>query len=74
MHAQNFLLDQCSKWQKIEQICKIFPYVCITIFSHALIIETINLRDLSSFVISSQNCYSISPSDFYRDKKSHTFD
>ena len=74
MHAQNFLLDQSCKWQKIEQICKIFPYVSITIFSHALIVETINLRDLSSFVISSQDCYSISPSDFDCDKESHAFD
>ena len=57
----------------VEQTCKSLPYDGITIFSQALIVETINLGDLFTFMISSQNGVSIWKSDFESDEQCDSF-
>ena len=74
MDAEDLALNDGSDSEIIEDLGAVFPWVSVSVLSNGLIVESVHCCDLSSFVISSQNCYSISPSDFYRDKKSHTFD
>lgn len=74
MHAQYFILNESCEWQIIEQICEVLPDIGIAVLPHALIVEPIYLRDLSSFVISSEDCYSVSPSDFDGDQEGDAFD
>ena len=59
MEAENFVFNNCGKRQKIEETGEVLPYVGITIFSEALIIESVDLRNLLTLVISSENSDSI---------------
>jgi hypothetical protein len=44
-------IDQSRQWQIIKQVCKEFPDVGISIFPQTLVVETINLGNLSRLVI-----------------------
>jgi hypothetical protein len=64
VQTEDLILNNCSKWQVIKQIGQEFPNVCIAVLSHALIIEAVNLGDLSAFVVTSQNRKSVWVSHF----------
>ena len=53
MHTENSVIYYGSQGQKIKDFCAVPPYVYRSIFSEALIVEPVDLRDLSAFVISS---------------------
>ena len=75
MEAENLTFNNCSEREIVEKFSKLFPDICISIFSKAFIIETISiiisklklmlhLSNLSTFMISSENSKSVSKSDF----------
>ena len=64
MKAENLVLNDSSERQQVEQICIIFPNIRISVLSQALIIESIDLCNLSGFVVAPQNGDSILKSYF----------
>lgn len=42
------------KRKVVKEVCEIFPDICVAIFPQALVIEAINLCDLSALVVSPQ--------------------
>ena len=68
MKAKNLSIHKCSQWQVIKQISKIFPDIGISIFAETFIIKSVNLGDLATLVISSQNSNSFLIADFKRNK------
>lgn len=46
---------QGSQGEIVKEICEVFPYVGVAILPEALIIETVNLRDLPALVVASEN-------------------
>jgi hypothetical protein len=59
MQTEKLIFYQSCEWKVVEEFSKAFPNVGVTIFTTALIVETINLCDLSGFVITSKNSDSI---------------
>ena len=74
MEAENLTFNNCSEREIVEKFSKLFPDICISVFSKTFIIETISiisklklilhLSNLSAFMISSENSKSVSESDF----------
>ena len=48
------------KWKVVEQISEVLPHVGVAIFAQAFVIEAVHLSDLTRFVISSKDCYTVS--------------
>ena len=51
--------NNCGKREIIEEFCEVFPNVWISVLSAAFIVESVNLSDLSAFMVSSENGDSI---------------
>ena len=63
MEAEDSVFDYGSEWKVVEKSSEKLPYVCISVFSQTLIVESINLGDLLTFVVSSENGDSARESD-----------
>lgn len=59
MKTEYLILNNRSERKQIEQICVIFPDICISVFPQTLIIKTVDLCDLSWLMISSEDSNSI---------------
>ena len=53
MHAQDFVINQSTNWQAIENILKLFPN-SDAVASLALIVETIDSVYLSTLMVPSE--------------------
>ena len=54
MKAKNLSIHKCCQGQVIKQIGKIFPDIGIAIFAKTFVIKSINLCDLTRFVVSTE--------------------
>ena len=54
MDTEDLAFDHSSNSEVVEDLCAILPWICISIFSNSLIIETIHGSDLSSLMVSSK--------------------
>ena len=63
MHTKNSIIHNSRETEIVEDLGAVLPYVQRAIFPQTLIIKTINLRDLSAFMVSSDQCDSIRVSD-----------
>jgi hypothetical protein len=70
VQAKDAVRDHRRHRKVVKGIGEMLPYVCVSIFSEALIVESVDLRDLSTLVVSSKDCDSISVSDFQGDEQS----
>lgn len=64
VQAKNLVFNQGREREIVEQIGKVFPYVCISILAQTLVIETIHLKklktqeclgDLTGFMVAAEN-------------------
>ena len=69
MEAEDLVAYHSGKWKIVKKLCKTAPNIRITIFTQTLVIKSVNLGDLSTFVVSAQNRYSIRISYFQGDEQ-----
>tara|TARA_B110000503_G_C6887751_1_gene305421 strand:+ start:148 stop:426 length:279 start_codon:yes stop_codon:yes gene_type:complete len=55
MKAENVSFNDSGQWQVIEKTCEVLPNIGITVLSEALIIESIDLGDLLTLMVSSED-------------------
>jgi len=65
--------NNSSQRKIIEKLSEILPDIGIAVFSVALIVETIDLSDLSAFMVSSEKSDSVLISNFQSQEKSDGF-
>lgn len=70
MKAENFLFNDSGKRKVIKEVCEVFPNISVTVLPQALIIKTVDLCDLSRFVISTEYRDSILVADLEAHEKS----
>lgn len=46
MKTENLSFYDCSQRKVIEELCELFPNICISVFPQAFIIKTISIRIL----------------------------
>lgn len=74
MQAEDLVLDQGGKWEEIEEVGEVLPDVRVAIFAQALVIEAIDLGDLSRFVVATENGDALRVSDLESYEESDSFD
>jgi len=74
METEDLVLDEGGQGKIVEQVSEHFPYVWAAVFSEAFIVETINLGNLSTFVISTKNRHSVFVSTFESNEERNSFD
>lgn len=62
--AEDLLIDEGGKGEIVEEICEVLPYVGIAVLSETFVVETVDLRDLTGFVVATEDCDSLRVSDF----------
>ena len=73
MKAENGVIDDSSQRKIIKQLSEVNPDIGVSILPQALVIEPVDLGDLSYFVITSQNSYSVLKSDFQSNQQRYCF-
>ena len=74
METEDLVVNECSQGQVVEEVGETLPDICIAIFAQTFVVEAVDLRDLSGFVVSSENCDSLRVADFECDKESDSLD
>ena len=67
MQAEYLALYNSSHREQVKQVCEVLPHIGIPILPEALIIEPINLSDLSRLVVASEDCDSVLEAHFIAD-------
>jgi len=47
--------NECRQRQVVKQVSEVFPHICIAILAQALIVETVNLSNLATLMVTTQN-------------------
>lgn len=74
MDAEDLVVDNDAKSEKIEHIGEIMPDVCIAILSGALGVEAIRLCDTSGLMVSADQVHSVRVSQLQTNKERNGFD
>ena len=56
MDTEDLAFNNSSDAKIIEDLGAVLPWVCISILSNCLVVEAVDSRDLSCFVVASQQC------------------
>ena len=67
--TENFVVNNGSEGQIVEDLGAVAPNVDTTIFLEAFVVESINLRNLSAFVVSSYQCNTLGVANLQVDVK-----
>lgn len=65
------VVDEGSEGEEVEQVRKESPYVRVSVFPQALVIETIHLCNLSRLVVPAKDCYSVAIAQFESNEQRH---
>lgn len=74
MQTKDLVFYNCTERQVVKELCENFPNISITILTQTLVIESIDLCNLSAFVVASQNCKSVSKANLECNQQCHCFD
>ena len=72
MQTKHFIFNDCSQREQVEQISEVLPHVSISVLPQALVIEAIDLGDLSRFMIASENGHSFPESNLIAHQQGHS--
>lgn len=67
VETKYLVVDEGGEGKVIEEIGKVLPNICISIFAEALVIKAINLSDLTGFVVTTEDGDSLGVSYFKSD-------
>ena len=74
VETEDLVVDEGGEGKVIEEVCEVFPDIGVAIFSEALIIEAVDLGNLSGFVVSSENGDALGVSNLEGDKQGDSLD
>ena len=74
MYSENFLIDDCGQSEIIKDVSAVSPNIDTSVLSETLIVKPVNLSDLPTFVISSNQMDSIWVTDFESEEEKESFD
>lgn len=73
MKAENLVLDQGGKREIVEEVGEVLPDVRISVFTKAFVVKSVDLCDLSRFVVSTKNCNTLRVTNFQSNKECDGF-
>lgn len=69
MKAENLVLNQSGKREIVEQVGEVLPNVRISVFTKAFVVKSVDLCDLSRFVVSTKDCDALRVTNFQSNKE-----
>ena len=68
VQAENLILHDSRQRQVVKEISQVFPHISVAVLAEALVIEAVDLSDLSTLVIASQDRDSFLKAHFQADQ------
>ena len=59
METEELPIDGGCEWKVLEQICEHFPHIFVAVFLNALLVEAIELVNLSVLMVASKQSYPV---------------
>jgi len=72
--STDLVLDESSEGEIVEQIGEVSPYVGVSVLPQAFIVETVDLSDLSRFVVASEDGDTVAVPQLHRDEEGDGLD
>ena len=69
MKAENLILDDSCQRQVVKEVSQVFPNVSIAILSETFVVESVDLCDLTTFMVSAENRDAFLEAYFKADEK-----
>ena len=70
----DLIVDEGGEGEVIEEVGEEFPDVGVAVFTQTFVVETVNLSNLTRFVIPSEDRDAIPVADLHRDEEGDRFD
>jgi hypothetical protein len=74
VEAEDLIFDQGGERKEVEKVGEVLPHVRISVLSETLVIEAIDLSDLTRFVVATEDSDALRISDFESYEKSDSLD
>ena len=74
METEDLIVDERGEREKVEEIGKELPHIGIPIFAETLIVEAVDLRDLTRLVVAAEDGDPAWVADLERDQESNGLD
>lgn len=74
MQTEDLVLNEGGQGQKVEEVGEVFPNICVAVLAEAFVVETVDLCDLSGFVVAAEDCNTSRVADFERNEKGDGLD
>jgi len=72
--AEDLVVNESGKREVVEEVGEVLPYVCVTVLAEALIVEAVDLGDLTGLVVSSENSDTLWVANLEGDEKGDCLD
>lgn len=69
--ATYLLLNERGEREVVKEVRKVFPNVRVAVLAQALVVETVNLRDLPRFVVAARDRYPLAVAHLEREEQRH---
>lgn len=74
MKTEDLVVDQGSEGKVVKEVGEVLPDIGVSVFAKTLVVETVDLGDLTGLVVSSKNGDSLRVSDLEGDEKGDGLD
>ena len=74
MHTHDLVVDQSRNAQAIKHVDEVLPRVRASVLLHALVVETVHLRDLASLVVATEQRDAVGVARLQREEQLDTLD
>jgi hypothetical protein len=72
--TEDLVVDQGSEGEVVKEVGEILPDISVSVFAKTLVVETVDLGDLTGLVVSSKDGDSLRVSDLEGDEKGDGLD
>ena len=68
------IFDEGGERKEVKQVGEVAPNICVSVLAQTLVVKPVNLSDLSTFVVSTEDCDAVTVTELHRYKESYGFD